>query len=65
MNENNCPSKLQSALKISRWLLLKLYLIQVVATRSDGSQDVINTKYILVATGSEVTPFPGIEVRAN
>jgi len=29
----------------------------------DGSvQDVINTKNIMIATGSEVTPFPGIEI---
>ena len=29
----------------------------------DGSvQDVIQTKNIMIATGSEVTPFPGIEV---
>ena len=30
----------------------------------DGSvQDVVQTKNIMIATGSEVTPFPGIEVR--
>ena len=29
----------------------------------DGSvQDVVQTKNIMIATGSEVTPFPGIEV---
>lgn len=36
---------------------------QVTATAADGSEQVINTKNILVATGSEVTPFPGIQVR--
>ncbi|KAJ8386973.1 hypothetical protein AAFF_G00161500 [Aldrovandia affinis] len=35
---------------------------EVTATGSDGSQQVINTKNILIATGSEVTPFPGIEI---
>uniref|UniRef100_W5NG18 Dihydrolipoyl dehydrogenase n=2 Tax=Lepisosteus oculatus TaxID=7918 RepID=W5NG18_LEPOC len=35
---------------------------QVTATVSDGSEQVINTKNILIATGSEVTPFPGIEI---
>ena len=29
----------------------------------DGSvQDVVQTKNIMIATGSEVTPFPGIEI---
>lgn len=36
---------------------------QVTAKTADGSEQVINTKNILIATGSEVTPFPGIEVR--
>ena len=27
--------------------------------------DTINAKNIMIATGSEVTPFPGIEVRGN
>lgn len=31
-------------------------------TKSDGSIDTIKTKNILIATGSEVTPFPGIEI---
>ena len=32
----------------------------------DGSvQDVVQTKNIMIATGSEVTPFPGIEVSKN
>ena len=33
---------------------------KVIATKSDGTTDEINTKYILIATGSEVTPFPGM-----
>merc|ERR1712130_544872 len=32
---------------------------KVIATRPDGTTDEINTKYVLLATGSEVTPFPG------
>lgn len=35
---------------------------QVSVKKNDGSTQVINTKNILIATGSEVTPFPGIEV---
>ena len=35
---------------------------QVTAICDDGSEQVINSKNILIATGSEVTPFPGIEV---
>uniref|UniRef100_A0A673A991 Dihydrolipoyl dehydrogenase, mitochondrial n=1 Tax=Sphaeramia orbicularis TaxID=375764 RepID=A0A673A991_9TELE len=35
---------------------------QVTATAADGSEQVINTKNILIATGSEVTPFPGIQI---
>ncbi|XP_040170808.1 dihydrolipoyl dehydrogenase, mitochondrial [Anopheles arabiensis] len=34
----------------------------VVAKKADGSEETVNTKNILIATGSEVTPFPGIEV---
>merc|ERR1712168_1481424 len=34
----------------------------VTATAGDGSEQGINTKNILIATGSEVTPFPGIEI---
>uniref|UniRef100_H2Y7X1 Dihydrolipoyl dehydrogenase n=1 Tax=Ciona savignyi TaxID=51511 RepID=H2Y7X1_CIOSA len=30
--------------------------------KADGGEETINTKYILIATGSEVTPFPGIEI---
>uniref|UniRef100_A0A8C5FC75 Dihydrolipoyl dehydrogenase n=1 Tax=Gadus morhua TaxID=8049 RepID=A0A8C5FC75_GADMO len=35
---------------------------QVTAICDDGSEQVINSKNILIATGSEVTPFPGIEI---
>ncbi|KAH0519625.1 Dihydrolipoyl dehydrogenase, mitochondrial [Microtus ochrogaster] len=35
---------------------------QVTATKADGSTQVIGTKNILIATGSEVTPFPGITI---
>lgn len=35
---------------------------QVTALKEDGSNEVVNTKNILIATGSEVTPFPGIQV---
>lgn len=35
---------------------------QVTAIKEDGSNEVVNTKNILIATGSEVTPFAGIEV---
>lgn len=36
---------------------------QVTALKSDGSVvSTINAKNILIATGSEVSPFPGIEV---
>lgn len=35
---------------------------QVTAKTADGGEQVINTKNILIASGSEVTPFPGIEV---
>uniref|UniRef100_U5EY83 Dihydrolipoyl dehydrogenase n=1 Tax=Corethrella appendiculata TaxID=1370023 RepID=U5EY83_9DIPT len=34
----------------------------VVAKKADGSEEIVNTKNIMIATGSEVTPFPGIEV---
>jgi hypothetical protein len=34
----------------------------VTVIKSDGSEEKISTKNILIATGSEVTPFPGIEV---
>lgn len=35
---------------------------EVTAIKEDGSTEVVKTKNILIATGSEVTPFPGIEV---
>ncbi|WP_369041677.1 FAD-dependent oxidoreductase, partial [Acinetobacter baumannii] len=35
---------------------------QVTAPAEGGSEQVINTKNILIATGSEVTPFPGIQI---
>ncbi|XP_005910979.2 dihydrolipoyl dehydrogenase, mitochondrial [Bos mutus] len=33
-----------------------------VTTKANGSTQVIDTKNILIATGSEVTPFPGITI---
>ena len=35
---------------------------EVTVTKSDGSKELVKTRNILIATGSEVTPFPGIEV---
>jgi len=36
---------------------------QVSVLNADGSvKEVVNTKNIMIATGSEVTPFPGIEI---
>ena len=35
---------------------------EVTVTKKDNSKQVLKTKNILIATGSEVTPFPGIEV---
>ena len=35
---------------------------EVQVTASDGSVSTISTKNIIIATGSEVTPFPGIEI---
>ncbi|KAK2724798.1 dihydrolipoyl dehydrogenase, mitochondrial-like [Artemia franciscana] len=35
---------------------------QVTVLKEDGSQEIINTKNILIATGSEVTPFAGLEI---
>ena len=35
---------------------------EVHVTKQDGSVESIKTKNILLATGSEVTPFPGIDV---
>ena len=38
---------------------------EVIVTKSDNTQQIVKTKNILIATGSEVTPFPGIEVNLN
>ncbi|KAK3601767.1 hypothetical protein CHS0354_016130 [Potamilus streckersoni] len=35
---------------------------EVTVFNNDGTQEKISTKNILIATGSEVTPFPGIEI---
>lgn len=35
---------------------------EVTATKSDGTTEVVKAKNIIIATGSEVTPFPGIEI---
>ncbi|VDP14026.1 unnamed protein product [Heligmosomoides polygyrus] len=35
---------------------------QIQVKKPDGSVDTINTRNILIATGSEVTPFPGIPI---
>jgi dihydrolipoamide dehydrogenase len=35
---------------------------QVIVRKEDGSNETLNTKNILLAVGSEVTPFPGIDV---
>lgn len=35
---------------------------EVTAIKKDGSSEKVKTKNILIATGSEVTPFPGIEI---
>lgn len=35
---------------------------EVTATKNDGSVEVIKAKHIMIATGSEVTPFGGIEI---
>jgi dihydrolipoamide dehydrogenase len=37
---------------------------EVTVSKEDDSKEVLQTKNILIATGSEVTPFPGIEVPA-
>lgn len=38
---------------------------EVTALKEDGSREVVKTKNIVIATGSEVTPFPGIEIDEN
>lgn len=35
---------------------------EVTVTKNDGSNEVIKTKKILIATGSEPIPFPGLDV---
>ena len=35
---------------------------QVTVSKQDGSKETVNTKNILIATGSVPTPFPGLEV---
>jgi dihydrolipoamide dehydrogenase len=35
---------------------------EVTVTKEDGSTEKVNAKHIMIATGSEVTPMPGIEV---
>jgi dihydrolipoamide dehydrogenase len=35
---------------------------EVTVIKEDGSTEKVNAKNILIATGSEVTPFPGIEI---
>ncbi|XP_037825396.1 dihydrolipoyl dehydrogenase, mitochondrial-like [Lucilia sericata] len=35
---------------------------EVKVVKDDGSEETINTKNIMIATGSEVTPFPGITI---
>ncbi|CAF0733705.1 unnamed protein product [Didymodactylos carnosus] len=35
---------------------------QVTVKKDDGSTETLNAKNILIAVGSEVTPFPGIEI---
>ncbi|CAI2726374.1 unnamed protein product [Schistosoma spindalis] len=35
---------------------------EVLVKKADGSEERIETERILIATGSEVTPFPGIEI---
>jgi len=36
---------------------------EVTVKKADGSSQAVSTKNILIATGSEVTPFPGVEVK--
>ena len=35
---------------------------EVTVAKKDGSTEVVKSKNIMIATGSEVTPFPGLEV---
>ena len=38
---------------------------EVTVTKDDGSTEKVATKNILIAVGSEVTPFPGIDVSSE
>lgn len=38
---------------------------EVTVDRVDGKKETIKTKNVILATGSEVTPFPGITVWAG
>merc|ERR1740137_112001 len=35
---------------------------EVTVKKSDGTEEKVSAKNILIAVGSEVTPFPGVEV---
>lgn len=35
---------------------------EVTITKKDGGKETVKTKHVLIATGSEVTPFPGIDI---
>jgi dihydrolipoamide dehydrogenase len=35
---------------------------QVAVSLSDGGSEIVETKHILIATGSETTPLPGVEI---
>jgi dihydrolipoamide dehydrogenase len=36
---------------------------EVTVNKNDNTKQLVKAKNILIATGSEVTPFPGIEVK--
>lgn len=67
VNVNVCPSFFCHALQVTHVSGFGRVTgkNQVTAMAEDGSEQVINTKNILIATGSEVTPFPGIEVQTE
>ena len=58
--------------KLKNYFLLKITHVngwgsivspnEVSAKMADGSVETIKTKNIMIASGSEVTPFPGIEI---
>ena len=52
-----------STLKVSCYW--DVFVVKVTVHKEDGSSEVIQTKNILIATGSEVTPFAGAEVGIN